>query len=374
MLPTITTIPLQHLASGDRLSLQLYQFTGQPGKKVYIQSNLHGGELAGNAVIHQVMEWLGQLEPEQLFGEIWLVPVCNPVGVNERSHHYSPGRFNPYDGENWNRIFWTYEPSSETVLEFAKSCESCSLAEIQQQYRQQIRAAFEQLGKELHTQAGVPYTERYRYQLQSLCLDANYVIDLHTSSDQGCDFLFYFQGREQSAALFLLETAVLLDDQDGGAFDEAFIKPWLALEECFGRMGRSLRFDIEAWTLELGTGMQLQPNSVQNGVRGIKNYLVQQGIVVGEGISAAKTQFASREQLKRYYAPLGGMIQARSPVGSPVRAGDPLYRMLSFNKLGQPPTEIEVVAEQSGQIFDVAFNQAANEGEYVLTVLQSPKE
>lgn len=371
MLPTITTIPLQHLASGDRLCLQLYQFTGQPGKKVYIQSNLHGGELAGNAVIHQLMEWLGTLAPEQLLGEVWLVPVCNPVGVNERSHHYAPGRFNPYDGENWNRIFWTYDPSLEELVEFAKSCESCSLAEIQQRYRQRIRAAFEQLGEELHTQAGVPYTERYRYQLQSLCWDADYVIDLHTSSDQGCDFLFYFQGRESSAAMFLLETAVLLDDQDGGAFDEAFIKPWLALEECVGEMGRSLQFDIEAWTLELGTGMQLQPNSVQNGVRGVKNYLIQKGIVVGDATASGETRFASRKQLKRYYAPMGGMIQARLPVGSRVQLGQPLYQILSFNKLGQPPIETRVSAEQSGQIFDVAFNQAVNEGEYVLTVLQA---
>lgn len=371
MIPTITTIPLQHLASGDRLSLQVYQFTGKPGKKVYIQSNLHGGELAGNAVIHQVMQWLSGLEPDQLLGEIWLVPVCNPVGVNERSHHYSPGRFNPYDGENWNRIFWVYEPEPKELLEFVKLCEASEVAEIQSQYRQQIRGAFDGLRKELHTQAGVPYTERYRYQLQSLCLDADYVIDLHTSSDQGSDFLFYFRGRAASAKLFLLETAISLDDQDEGAFDEAFIKPWLTLEECFAQLGRSIQFDLEAWTLELGTGMQLNPASVSHGVRGIQNYLIQKQIVTDAVIHpTVDTQFASRQQLIRYYAPVGGMIQSRLSVGSEVQAGQPLYQVLSLNKAGHLPTLADVWAEQAGRVFDVSFNQAVNQGEYVLTILQ----
>ena len=59
MLPVIESIVLRQMASGDRLYLQLYKFIGaQPGKKVYIQSNLHGAEIAGNAVIHQLIEFL----------------------------------------------------------------------------------------------------------------------------------------------------------------------------------------------------------------------------------------------------------------------------------------------------------------------------
>ncbi|GAB4243220.1 MAG: hypothetical protein Kow00121_68620 [Elainellaceae cyanobacterium] len=64
MTPSLETIPLLQLASGDRLFLQVYKFTGATaGKKVYIQSNLHGAEIAGNAVIHQLIHWLTTLEP-----------------------------------------------------------------------------------------------------------------------------------------------------------------------------------------------------------------------------------------------------------------------------------------------------------------------
>jgi uncharacterized protein len=59
MIPVIETIFLRQMASGDRLSLQVDKFIGaHPGKKVYIQSNLHGAESSCNAVIYQLIEFL----------------------------------------------------------------------------------------------------------------------------------------------------------------------------------------------------------------------------------------------------------------------------------------------------------------------------
>jgi predicted deacylase len=114
MIPTLSTIPLLQLASGDRLALQVYRFRGaKPGKKAYLQSNLHGAEISGNEVIHRAIGFLRELDASQLAGEIWLVPVCNPLGVNQRSHHFSSGRYNIYDGKDWNRIFWDYEKTGE---------------------------------------------------------------------------------------------------------------------------------------------------------------------------------------------------------------------------------------------------------------------
>jgi uncharacterized protein len=82
MIPTISTIPVQHLASGDRLFIQVYKFIGsQPGKKAYLQSNLHGAEIVGNVIIHQLIEFLNTLDASQLAGEIWLLPACNPFST-----------------------------------------------------------------------------------------------------------------------------------------------------------------------------------------------------------------------------------------------------------------------------------------------------
>jgi len=376
MFPTITTLPLLQLASGDRLSLQVYQFSGATaGKKVYIQSNLHGSEIAGNAVIYQTIDWLTGLDETQLTGEIWLVPVCNPQGVNLRSHYFSAGRFNPYDGKDWNRIFWDYEKTDVDIMAFAKLHLDADLDTIQHHYRQGIQSGFAKLKERLNTPSSAPMFEQYRVQLQSLCLDADYVIDLHTSAGQGLDYLYYFQGREQGARSFLLPVGLLLDRYDGDAFDEAFIKPWLALENCFAQLGREILFDIEAYTLELGSAMQLNPSSVASGIRGIKNYLSQKGLVTDPnlaGLIAADpdTRLLPRDSIRKYYAPVGGMIQFRVVLGGWVETGELLYQILSFNKEGQLPTLVDICAEQSGLVFDISATQAANQGEYVMEILE----
>lgn len=371
MQPKIDSIPILQLASGDLLSLQIYRFQGEKsGPKVYLQSNLHGAEIAGNAVIHQLLEWLMHLEPHQLHGEIWLVPMCNPLATNQRSHYFSTGRFNPYDGKDWNRIFWDYAKEDIDLLGFAQSHLHLDAEFVRRSYLERIQLQFARLGDKLRSPASAPLSEHYRFHLQSLCLDADYLIDLHSTSNQGLDYLYYFSGRDESAKLFGLDYGILLDPYDGDAFDEAFIKPWLALEQCFATLGRNLRFNVEAWTLELGSGMQMKPDSVHKGVLGIQNYLIQkeivQGIVLSQPVSKQQIYLTSTRQIKKYYSPYGGMIYPKVSLGESVQMGQVLYSLLSFNKQSQLPTLTEVLAAQDGIVYDLAYNQATNSGEYVL--------
>ncbi|HEY9804672.1 MAG TPA: succinylglutamate desuccinylase/aspartoacylase family protein [Leptolyngbyaceae cyanobacterium] len=375
MFPQIETIFLRQMASGDRLHLQVYKFIGaQPGKKVYIQSNLHGAEIVGNAVIYQLIEYLVSLNEIDLIGEIWLVPVCNPMGTNERAQHFSPGRYCPYESKDWNRIFWDYEKEADDLLSFAKLQLDLGLEEIRQNYLHLIKEKFAENLTLINSAASVPYTERFRYQLQSLSLEADYLIDIHSSNNQGLDYVYYFRHREDSAKYFLLDFGILLNKYDGDAFDEAFIKPWLALEDCFQQLGKEMKFDIEAWTLELGAGMQMNPDSVVKGIQGIKNYLAEKGILQTDGLPlpASKSHemyFAQSRNRKKYYAIAGGMIQSRVKLGTQVKAGDKLYQILSFNKDNQLPNLINVYAAEDGLVYDISTNQAVNQGEFVLGIV-----
>lgn len=375
MIPIIETIFLRQMASGDRLFLQVYKFIGQsPGKKVYIQSNLHGAEIAGNAVIHQLIEFFISLNESDLMGEIWLVPVCNPMGTNERSHTFSPGRFCVYEAKDWNRIFWDYEKEADDLVAFTKSQLHIHQEVVRQNYLTLIQQEFHKILEKINSPSGVPYTEQFRYQLQALSLDADYLIDLHTSTNQGLDYLYYFPNQEETAKYFLFDLGILLDKYDGDAFDEAFIKPWLALEACFQQLGRDIKFDIEAWTLELGAGMQMNPDSVNKGVQGIKNYLVQKKVLAISDLpvpsQSANMIFATSSKRKKYYAIAGGMIKSRVELGSTVKMGERLYQILSFNKESKLPTIIDICAEENGFVYDISTNQAVNQGEFVLGVLQ----
>ncbi|MEG3863598.1 succinylglutamate desuccinylase/aspartoacylase domain-containing protein [Microcoleus sp. herbarium12] len=375
MIPVISTIPVVQLASGDRLSLQVYQFRGAiPGKKAYIQSNLHGAEISGNAVIHQLIEFLMSQDSNQLIGEILLVPVCNPVGVSQRSHHFSPGRYNHYDGEDWNRIFWDFEKEGEDIQAFAKSHINLDADTIKYKYRKEIAWSFAKQLARINAPSCRPYSEIYRYQLQSLCLDADYVLDLHSSTNQAVDYIYCFSSRSESAKAFLLDRGILFDEYDGDAFDEAFLKPWLALEKSLTELGSAIVFDVEAWTLELGSGMQMNPESVAKGLRGIKNYLATKGLLKIEGFPLPETAahpmiLTPKNSVKKYYAPAGGMIQNRVQLGSFVKKGDRLYQILSFNKNGELPSLVEVSAESDVFVFDVSTNHSVNQGEYVLSVM-----
>lgn len=375
MLPLISTVPLRQMASGDLFSLQVYKFIGaKPGKKVYIQSNLHGAEIVGNAVIHQLIEFLLTVDDAEVVGEIWLVPVCNPMGTNQRSHIFPSGRYCVYEAKDWNRIFWDYEKATDNLMTFAQSQIHLAAEIVRENYLREIRKKFTQLLNKINSPSGVPYTERFRYKLQSLSLDADYLIDIHSSTNQGINYLYYFRNREDSAKHFRLELGILLDAYDGDAFDEAFIKPWLALEDCFAQLGREIRFDVEAWTLELGKGMQMIPDSVVKGVLGVKNYLVHKQVLQRSGLTVDKTEsnvmtFKNRSNVKKYYACVGGMIQSRVELGASIKTGQRIYQILSFNKEGKLPTVIDVCAEQDGLVYDVAHHQAVNQGEFVLGIV-----
>lgn len=373
MNPIIETIELLKLASGDCLSLQIYKFIGKKtGKKTYIQANLHGAEIVGNAVIHQLIEFLTSLDDDRLNGEIWLVPVCNPLGINQRNHFFSTGRFNSHDGKDWNRIFWDYEKECEDLEEFASSNLNAPIEQIRENYLIKIEQKFQQQLLKIQRASSAPYNHQYRYHLQSLCLDANYVIDIHSSSNQAIDYLYCFRDRQESASFFLLEYGILMNEYEGETFDEAFMKPWLALEKQLAKLGRKLEFDVESWTLELGSGMEMNPQSVEKGILGIKNYLREKSILNIPHVAnptSVKLNLVEKTNIQNYYAPTGGMILSRVELGSLVLAGEKLYQILSFNKTGKIPHVIDIIAESNGLVFDVSTNYSVNQGEYVLGMM-----
>lgn len=95
---------------------------------------------------------------------------------------------------------------------------------------------------------------------------------------------------------------------------------------------------MEAWTLELGSGMRVKEESVKKGVRGIINYLTYKNILKLELIKPQnKTKFVLKNNLKHYYAPQGGIIRNRLQAGAKIQQGDTLYQLLTFEKKRESP-------------------------------------
>lgn len=167
-----------------------------------------------------------------------------------------------------------------------------------------------------------------------------------------------------------------MNDYDGDAFDEAFMKPWLALENELAKLGKNIRFEIESWTLELGSGLEMNPESVQKGIRGIKNYLATKGLLSIKDFPLASNpnhqiHLTPKDKIQRYYSFAGGMIKFYVKLGETIYKNQKLYTILSFNKIGELPQIREIFAEGDGLIFDITKNHSVNQWDYVLGVMPS---
>lgn len=71
------------------------------GRKVYIQSGIHGGEIT-----HWTQHRLFNFLKENLqAGEVVFVPIANPASWEQRAYFYTFGKFSLYDGRDFNYHF-----------------------------------------------------------------------------------------------------------------------------------------------------------------------------------------------------------------------------------------------------------------------------
>jgi predicted deacylase len=78
----------------------------QAAGKVYIQSSLHADELPGMLVAWHLKMRLAELAAAgRLLSEIVLVPIANPVGLEQVLMDIPLGRYELESGQNFNRLF-----------------------------------------------------------------------------------------------------------------------------------------------------------------------------------------------------------------------------------------------------------------------------
>ncbi|AZE93441.1 Succinylglutamate desuccinylase/aspartoacylase [Pseudomonas orientalis] len=199
-----------------------------PGK-VYIQSSLHADELPGMLVAWHMKARLAQLEAAgRLRNEIVLVPVANPVGLEQVLMDTPLGRYELESGQNFNRLFVDLSDAVGDQVE-------ALLGSDPQRNAQLIRAA---LSGALAAQTASTQLQSQRLVLQRLACDADMVLDLH------CDFeavahLYTtpeaWPQVEPLARYLGSEANLLATDSGGQSFDECFTLVWWQLQQRFGK-------------------------------------------------------------------------------------------------------------------------------------------
>ncbi|MGI2258778.1 succinylglutamate desuccinylase/aspartoacylase family protein [Shewanella sp. GXUN23E] len=321
------TVKVGELATGHELTLPVFRFEGRDpaAPSVYIQANVHGAEVQGNAVIFQLMKRLEQLD---LLGRITLVPLANPLGINQKSGEFTLGRFDPITGVNWNREYQDLTPELPQWFDAHRHLEPAAML---QAYRQHLLAQCE---RQLASPWGVTTGRRLALSLQAMAHRADIVLDLHTGP-KSCKHLYCPGYAKDAARLFAIPCVLLMPNEFGGAMDEAAFYPWWQLAQYASNQGMDMPPAVEAFTLELGSQERIDLQDAQQDCDGILAYLTSRCVVNGSMAAKTMTRYACElRDYRKYHSPVGGLVEYLATPGHPLPAGEPLARILRPDRFG----------------------------------------
>jgi predicted deacylase len=327
------------MASGVKLTVPVYSYKPEKSTapNVYIQANMHGAEVQGNAVIFQLLELLKYCNIQ---ANVTLVPYANPIACNHKNGEYTLGRFDPITGVNWNRMYHF----DETIISpFVDQNMEASEAEIHTNFEQLLLDKIED--KLEHNSWGLTTGQRIAYQLQRMAHQADLVLDLHTGPISS-KHLYCPEYTKASANYFDIPHTIFIPNDFDGAMDEATFCPWWSLQQAFETQGRDFimgegAFAKESFTVELGSQEQIDLVVAHQDAMSILSYLQHKGVIAGNNESALLPQDFLPQKMTRYacylkdykalYSPMGGMVDYLAEFGKPLAAGEPLARILRMD-------------------------------------------
>ncbi|MFN8375590.1 MAG: succinylglutamate desuccinylase/aspartoacylase family protein [Anaerolineae bacterium] len=370
------TLLLRTLASGARLEVPVFRFTGDSGgKNVYIQANIHGPEIAGIGAAHRLIDRL--LQEPAIHGTITVVPSINPVGLDSKINGMQVGYadLNETVVGNFNRVYQllttekiSIDPEDvqkvgleDFVAQNLHSSEAAIVREFHAALKRALADTREKRGRE-----GLRFGLKLALMIQELAQDAHYVIDLHTAGIAQYH-MFSFEETLSSVPYFGIPAVIQLPDDFAGVFDEAVLLPWIRLRKAFQKAGREIAFSAferEAFTLELGSADALDSELMEEDAERILNYLRHKGVLDGDGQPVDMAYYKCLQRnYARYNAPTGGLLLWHKHPGERVRKGETLCTILcAYNRGTDLPTEVPVIAVEDGIINNLIESQVVHEG------------
>lgn len=315
-------------ASGRNLNVPIYRISdGLPGPTIYIQSSIHGAEVQGNVVIYHLLQWL---KSNSINGEIILVPNCNPVGTNIKAGEYTLGRFDPVNGTNWNRGYF-YD--KDQVLRFVETLtKEDSIEDIKKRFRAQIDAA---ISNKLAQKWGLGLAQQLNLKLQKIAVQADYVLDLH-NGPVSTRHVYIPEYAKDAASAFSIPHCIFIPNTFAGALDEACFCPWWTLQDALhDKFGTEYDFNVQAFTLEMGSQEVIDFAEGEKDANSILAYLATKNVLHSSLYAPAKMQRigVSLSNYKTLYTDFGGMVEYCVMPGQRVKSGEVMARILNVDEL-----------------------------------------
>ena len=330
-MPTHTArIDLPVAAPGVQRTLTAHYY-GAPGArpKAYIQAALHADEIPGLLVAQHLLRGLEQAHHDgRILGEIVVVPVANPIGLNQHLNGRLLGRFDFASTGNFNRDFpdltalaldrvrgrLTMDPTANVAL---------------------IRSALQAV---LAAQNPVRETTALKQKLLSLAIDADFVFDLHCDSE-ALLHLYASQSQRAEAAELGAElgaAAILLEEEPGGRpFDQACAGPWRHLRDALAGEG-PMPLACFATTVELRGQADVNDRQAAADAAALLRFLQRRGVLAGDPGPLPKLccEPTPLDAVDVLVAPVAGVLVYGKGLGEQVRAGAIVAELV--DPLGEP--------------------------------------
>lgn len=289
------------------------------GPKAYIQAGLHASEIPGLLVAHYLRETLIELERERhVLGEIVLVPISNPIGLDQNLLGYPIGRFDLSSGENFNRAFPMLAETVAGALETALTGDAAANVRA-------VRAALAQCISQLDTKRP-PHA--LRKILLGLACDADVVLDLHCD----CESVLHVYAHPDTVADVMPLSALLgahvtlyADMQPTYSFDEVTYGFWRELQQRFPE--HPLPAPVIAATVELRGQLDVSHDRAKQDALAIVDYLRLRGLIDGAAcvrVPDIAHEATALEATEVIHSDRAGVIVYLAEVGQRLAAGEPV--------------------------------------------------
>jgi predicted deacylase len=290
--------------------------------RVYIQAGLHADEVPGLLVAHRLLRRLEELElAGQIIGEIVLVPVANPIGLNQMVMGLCQGRFEAGSGRNFNRGFPDLVAAAARAL-------APRLGDDPRANQRAVRAA---LSAALAATPAPTELDGLQQILFGLALDADVVLDLHCDGEAALHLFAHSEQLDTAGALagFLGAQATLHAHEQGGqSFDDALTRQWWELKRRFA--DRPIPFACFATTIELRGQADVDSAQATADAEGLLRFLGWRGAIAGDGAAAPAARYPATPLncTEALTAPFGGLVVYHGQVGRWVEAGEALVELI----------------------------------------------
>ncbi len=315
--------PLSAPAPGCQRLVTSFHYGPAGGTKVYLQSSLHADELPGMLVLHHLKPLLAQAEAAgHMLGEVVLVPVCNPIGLDQTVLHAQLGRFDLATAHNFNRGY----PDFASVIgdDIADQLGSDVAANTRI-----IRATQARIVQALPQTSEL---ESLRKVLLGLAHDADVVLDLHCDAEAVLHLYTeepYWPQAEPLARYLGSQAQLLARGSGGNSFDESCSQLWWKLQERFaGRFPIALA--CLSATVELRGQATVDHATAMADAANLFAYLQHLGVIAGQPpaqppLLQPPTPLAGSETL---HAPMAGVLVFLREVGDFIQAGEVVFEII----------------------------------------------